>query len=157
MSFVEVKLRGNRCGFIAVSEIVEVDSFLEEVGTRDGRRLKLASTEALGQLLGRGLVRGLAEADGAFVTVPMTSIDHVADRYDEAGGEWVAVATTAGGVRFVVDVVSRAMLGLDGEVYDIDRLRAAVTRLKGGDVAAEAAVEAAIEAAEEALGGRKVA
>ena len=56
-------------------------------------------------------------------------------------------ATTARGVRFLVDGVSRCVLGLDEEVYDIEELREAVARLKGGDPVAEAAVAEAEEAA----------
>jgi hypothetical protein len=147
MTFVEVKLKGSSRGYIALSEVAQIEPSMEEVTTKDGRTLKLVSPDSLGQLLGRGLVRGLTEADGEIVTVPVSSLDHVVDRYDEAGCRWVATATTARGVRFLVDGVSRCVLGLDEEVYDIEELREAVARLKGGDPVAEAAVAEAEEAA----------
>lgn len=147
MSFVHVKLKGSRCGYVAESEIAEVDPILEQVTLRDGRKLEVADHNTIPQLISGGIVRGVSVDDGTLVSVPLASIDHVADTFDEAAGEWLAIATTARGLRFAVDPIGRAALGLDDEIYAAEELREAVARPKAADPVAEAAVAEAEEAA----------
>lgn len=140
--FIQVKVR-NREFYIAASEVTEVDPMLEEVRLRDGRRLKLSEWGAVEQLTGGGIIRGVACDGGAIVAVPLGSIDHVAESWDDASGEWMATATTQGGLRFVVDPVGRVLLGMDSEIHEVELLRAQAARLHAADSAAEAAVEEA--------------
>lgn len=153
MSFVHLKSERGRAFYVAADLVAEVDAVTETVVLKDGRRLKAVEYSSIERLIGGGLIRGVTVEDGALVCVPVGAIDHVTDTFDEVAGEWLSIATTLRGIRFAVDPVGRAALGMDDETFAVEELRAAGARLRGDapgsseDVEADAAVAAAQEAA----------
>lgn len=148
--FIHIK-SGNpaRHSYIAATEITELCGSAERAILRDGRVVTLVNPSDAERLLAdTGIVRGIELETGKAVAVPVGSIDNVIDDQPDGSAEWVAVATTLSGVRFIVSCQSRARLGLDDEFFDFADLMEQRAILRGEVAAVDADAEAAVAAAE---------
>jgi hypothetical protein len=132
--------------YIAVDMISEIGWTNGKVKTRDGRVVTLLDENDVEALVAGDIIRGALLTGREYVAVPVSSIDHVVDRYDEASREWVAIATTRGGVEFLCDSASRQRLRLNDEIFDADLLD--VGARLGGELPVDREAEAAVDEAE---------